>query len=139
MQTIFYNKINIPQKEWHLFDAQNEVLGRLSTKIAMILQGKTKSFYTPNADLGDFVIVVNAKKIVLTGNKKVKKLYWRHTGYPGGIKKTTFLEMQTKAPERIIFSAVRRMLPKSKLGRQMLKKLKVYSGPIHPHQAQLKK
>jgi len=137
MRTAFFNKLKIPAKKWLLIDANNVILGRLSSKIACILQGKNKHFYTPNCDTGDFVIVINAQKVCLTGRKSQNKIYWRHTGYPGGIKKTTFLEMQSKFPERILYYAVKRMLPKNKLSSAMLKKLKIYSSNNHPHAAQL--
>lgn len=125
------------EAKWYLVDATDEVVGRLSTKIAVILQGKNKPEFTPHVDTGDFVVVVNAEKIKLTGtNKPTQRVYKNYSGYPGGLKLTTAAEMLEKAPERIISEAVRRMLPKTRLGSVMLTKLKVYAGPDHPHQAQ---
>ena len=124
------------EKNWHLVDAKNKVLGRLAVKIANILSGKNNSRYSPNADLGDFVVVVNAEKVKVTGNKGTDKIYHSHTGYPGGIKSISFDKLLEKAPERTIQSAVKGMLPKNPLGRQMFRKLKVYSGSEHPHVAQ---
>ena len=135
MKTIFAKKSDI-EKKWHLIDAEGLVLGRLATRVAMILRGKNKPIYTPNADTGDFVVIVNAEKVRLTGNKLENKAYYHHTGYPGGIKKELAKDIMKKAPERIIMSAVRGMLPKNTLGRQQLSKLKVYSGTDHPHQGQ---
>lgn len=124
------------QREWYVVDAQDYVLGRLASNIASILRGKNKPAFAPHQDLGDFVIVINAEKVKLTGKKTEQKTYFRHSGYPGGAKTTTFREMIEKHPERIIENAVRLMLPKNTLGRNMLKKLKVYAGENHPHQAQ---
>lgn len=135
MKTIFAKKTDI-EKKWHLIDAEGLVLGRLATRIAMILRGKNKPIFTPHTDTGDFVIIVNAEKVRLTGNKLENKAYYHHTGYPGGIKKELAKDIMKKAPERIIMSAVRGMLPKNTLGRQQLSKLKVYSGTDHPHQGQ---
>jgi large subunit ribosomal protein L13 len=135
MKTVFAKNKDIVRK-WHLVDADGQVLGRLASRIAPILTGKTKPIYTPNADTGDFVIVINAEKIRLTGNKLQDKAYYHHSGYPGGIKKKTAKELMQKTPEKIIFSAIHGMLPKTKLGKVQLKKLKVYSGPDHPHQSQ---
>jgi len=139
MKTIFFNKECIPKRKWYIIDAKQTILGRLSSKIAYILQGKNKHHYTPHCDIGDFIIIINADKVCVTGKKKLSKIYWRHTNYPGGIKKITFLDLQTKFPERIIYNAVKKMLPKSKLGRQMLYKLKVYASSTHPHLAQTPK
>jgi len=136
MKTVFFNKGKIPTRRWLIIDAHKMVLGRLSSKVAYILQGKHKHYYTPHCDTGDFIIVINASKICVTGKKSHDKIYWRHTGYPGGIKKTNFVELQSKFPERIIYKAVRNMLPKNKLAKQMLRKLKVYSLAEHPHFAQ---
>jgi large subunit ribosomal protein L13 len=136
MKTVFFNKKNIPLKKWLLVDAKNEILGRLSSKIAYVLQGKDKPYFTPNCDVGDFIIVINAQYINLSKKKAQNKYYWRHTGYPGGIKKTSFLDLKNSFPERIIYYAVRRMLPKTKLGRQMLKKLKIYAQRKHNNMAQ---
>ena len=135
MKTIFAKKTDI-EKKWHLIDAEGLVLGRLATRVAMILRGKNKPVYTPHTDTGDFVIIVNADKIRLTGNKLEDKAYYHHTGYPGGIKKELAKDIMKKSPERIIMSAVRGMIPKNTLGRQQLSKLKVYSGTDHPHQGQ---
>ncbi len=124
------------EKKWYLVDASGKVLGRLANKIAVVLMGKHKPTYTPHVDTGDYVVVVNADKIVLTGKKLDQKKYYRHSGYPGGLKELTARQMFGKHPEKVIYLAVRRMLPKNKLGRHMLRKLKVYAGPEHPHQAQ---
>ena len=122
--------------KWHVVDADGKVLGRLATRIATILMGKHRPEYTPHVDTGDFVIVVNAAKVRLTGNKWTQKQYDRYTGYPGGRKSVSAEEVHKRHPDRIVREAVRRMLPKSRLGRQMFGKLKVYAGPEHPHQAQ---
>jgi len=135
MKTQFAHKGDIERK-WYVVDARDAVLGRLATKIAVQLRGKNKPVFTPNVDTGDFVIVVNAEKVRLTGNKLTDKVYYHHTGYIGGIKAETAKEMFEKHPERIIEKAVWGMLPKNTLGRQMLKKLKVYKGAEHPHKAQ---
>jgi len=124
------------EKNWHLIDASDKVLGRLATEIANILRGKKKPIFTPHMDAGDYVVVVNAEKVVLTGNKLEKKTYYRHSGYVGGLKQTTAKEMLEKKPENLIKFAVKGMLPKTSLGRRQLTKLKVYTGPDHPHQAQ---
>jgi large subunit ribosomal protein L13 len=122
--------------EWFVVDASGEVLGRLATKVAMVLSGKHRASYIPYLDTGDFVVVTNAEKIRLTGVKSDTKVYRRHTGYPGGLKTVAVKEMQEKYPERVIEAAVRGMLPKTKLGRKQIKKLKVYRGGKHPHEAQ---
>ena len=124
------------EKKWYVVDASGKVLGRLANKIAVVLMGKHKPTYTPHVDTGDYVIVVNADKVVLTGKKLDQKKYYRHSGYPGGLKELTAKQMFEKHPEKVVYLAVKRMLPKNKLGRKMLKKLKVYAGPEHPHQAQ---
>jgi len=124
------------QRQWVMVDAEDMVLGRLASQIAHVLRGKNKPTFTPHVDTGDFVVVVNAEKIRLTGNKLDDKIYYRHSGYPGGIKSMTAREMLEKKPDQVILKAVRGMLPKNRLGRQMLNKLKVYVGPDHPHQAQ---
>ncbi len=134
-KTFMANKKDVERK-WYLIDAKDKVLGRLASKIATILMGKHKPIYTPNVDCGDFVVVVNAEKVRLTGKKIEKKLYWRHTGYFGGIKCRTAKDYLEKKPEFLIWHAVKGMLPKNNLARRMLKKLKVYSGPNHPHLAQ---
>jgi large subunit ribosomal protein L13 len=123
-------------QKWHLVDANGKTLGRLATRVAMLLRGKHKPIYTPHVDTGDFVIVVNAEKIALTGKKWADKVYIHHSGYPGGLKSITAGKMREKKPERLVTMAVQGMLPKNKLGRKMLKKLKVYPGEGHPHQAQ---
>ena len=132
MKTKSYKSVNL-EKNWHLVDAEDKVLGRLAVKIASILSGKNKAQYSPNADLGDFVVVVNAEKVKVTGNKFSQKNYYHHTGYPGGLKTKSFEKMQEDLPEKIIVKAVKGMLPKNKLANQIIKKLKVYSGSIHPH------
>ncbi len=121
---------------WHLVDAEDKILGRLATKVAMILMGKHRPEYTPHVDTGDFVIIVNAEKIRMTGNKWNDKQYDWYTGYPGGYKSLSAAEMRKKHPDKIVFDAIRRMLPKNRMGRQMLTKLKVYAGTEHPHRAQ---
>jgi large subunit ribosomal protein L13 len=124
------------QRSWLVVDAKGEVLGRLATQIAHLLRGKHKPTWSPHVDGGDFVIVVNAGQVELTRNKAQQKVYYRHTGYPGGIKETPYRLMLAKHPERVIKFAVKGMLPKNRLGRRMLKKLHVYGGPNHPHAAQ---
>lgn len=124
------------QRQWHVIDATDVVLGRLATHTATLLRGKHKPIYAPHVDTGDFVIVINAGKIALTGNKREKKVEYRHSGRPGGLKETTYDVLLEKNPRRVIEKAVKGMLPHNTLGRQMLSKLKVYAGPEHPHQAQ---
>ena len=123
-------------RKWYVVDAEGQRLGRLASEIAMVLRGKNKPTYTPHLDTGDFVIVVNADKIDVTGRKRSQKLYRRHSGRPGGMKVETFEKLQARIPERIIEKAVKGMLPKNTLGRQLFTKLKVYAGPNHPHEAQ---
>jgi large subunit ribosomal protein L13 len=123
-------------KKWYLIDAKDRVLGRVATQIAMRLRGKHKPIYTPHADTGDFVVVVNADKVMLTGKKWDNKIYYRHSGYIGGLKQISAKKLREKRPEDILHFAVRGMLPKNSLGRRQLKKLKVYVGAEHPHQAQ---
>lgn len=135
------NKTPVPnqetiEKKWYVVDAENQRLGRLATQIAMILRGKNKPYFTPHMDTGDFVVVVNAEKVVVTGKKSEQKLYRRHSGRPGGMKVETFNQLQDRIPERIIEKAVKGMLPKNSLGRRLFTKLKVYKGPSHPHEAQ---
>ncbi|MBW1721220.1 MAG: 50S ribosomal protein L13 [Deltaproteobacteria bacterium] len=132
----FVAKEHEVEKKWYLVDAENRVLGRLATQIANRLRGKHKPIFTPHADTGDFVVVINAEKIRLTGRKWDNKYYYRHSGYPGGLKAISARKLLEKKPEDILRLAVRRMLPKNSLGRRQLKKLKVYAGPEHPHQAQ---
>jgi large subunit ribosomal protein L13 len=124
------------QHDWYVIDARGQTLGRLATQIASILRGKHKSIFTPHVDCGDYVVVVNAEKVHVTGQKMVQKRYYRHSGYPGGLKEISLQDQLQKFPERVIEAAVRGMLPRNRLGRQMFKKLKVYAGPNHPHQAQ---
>jgi large subunit ribosomal protein L13 len=124
-------------REWYVLDAQDQVLGRLATRVASVLRGKHKAAFTPNADIGDFVIVINADKVKLTGRKMTDKSYYRHTGYIGGLKETTPGKvLASNHPERIVEWAVRGMLPKTRLGDRLFAKLKVYAGPNHPHKAQ---
>lgn len=124
------------KREWYVVDAEGKTLGRLASKIAGVLMGKHKPYYTPHLDTGDYVIVVNADKIQVTGRKLDQKMYHRYSGYPGGLKSVTLRKQLSTRPERVIWAAVRNMLPKNKLGRAMLKKLKVYASPEHPHAAQ---
>ncbi len=135
MKTVFAKKTDV-LKKWHLVDAEGMVVGRLASQVAKILRGKNKPIYTPHVDTGDFVIIVNAEKVRFTGNKLDQKAYYHHTGYPGGIKKKIAKDIMKDNPERILHSAIRGMLPKNKLGRQQLSKLKIYSGAKHPHTAQ---
>ncbi|MEQ8690473.1 MAG: 50S ribosomal protein L13 [Pseudomonadales bacterium] len=124
------------ERSWWVVDAENVVLGRMATEIARRLRGKHKPEYTPHVDTGDYIIVVNADKVRVTGNKENDKIYWRHSGYPGGIRSTNVADMRTTHPERIVENAVKGMLPKGPLGRAMYRKLKVYAGAEHPHAAQ---
>lgn len=124
------------QREWFVVDASGKTLGRLATEVARILRGKHKPTYSPMIDVGDYVIVVNAEKVRVTGRKLTQKFYYRHSGYPGGFKQVSLRDMLARHPTRVIEYAVRGMLPKNALGRRMFKKLKVYAGPDHPHQAQ---
>lgn len=124
------------QRKWYVVDATDKVLGRLASEVAAILRGKNKPIFTPNLDTGDYVIVINADKIRVTGDKNKKKIYKRHTGYPGGLRTTTFEELLERKPERTIELAVKGMLPKNRLGRDMYRKLRVYAGEDHGHEAQ---
>ncbi len=124
------------ERKWYVVDAAGKTLGRMASEIASILRGKKKPTYTPHVDTGDYVIVINAEKVEVTGKKRKEKIYKRHTGYPGGLRETTFEKLQAKHPDEIIRHAVKGMLPKGPLGRQMFKKLKVYAGPEHNHAAQ---
>ena len=135
MKTYVPKKTEI-KKNWYLVDAEGKILGRLASKIAQVLSGKNKPIYTPFLDTGDFVVVINAKKVKVTGNKEEKKKYYHYSGYPGGMKEIVYEKLLEKKPTVIIQKAVRGMLPKSKLGRKMIKKLKVYAGAEHRHQAQ---
>ncbi len=138
------NKTSVPSpdsidRQWFLVDAENQTLGRLATEVASVLRGKTKPNFTPHLDTGDFVIVINAEKIIVTGKKSDQKLYRRHSGRPGGMKIETFKSLQSRIPERIVEKAIKGMLPHTRLGRQLFNKLKVYKGPEHPHSAQAPK
>jgi len=135
MKTQFAKKDEFERK-WYVVDASEKVLGRLATRIATYLRGKHKPVFTPNSDTGDFIVVVNAEKVRLTGNKVDGKIYYRHSGYPGGLKSETVKDRLKTHPERIVEDAVWGMLPKNRLGRAMMKKLKVYAGPEHKHKAQ---
>ena len=136
MRTTYMAKPNAVERKWYVIDVAGQRVGRAATVIASILRGKHKPEFTPHVDTGDFVVVVNADKIVFTGNKLQKKLYRRHSGYPGGLKETRAIDVLNTHPERIIFQAVKGMLPHNSLGRQQLTKLKVYAGSEHPHLAQ---
>jgi len=135
MQTFMAREKDVPRK-WLVVDARGQIVGRLASQIAMILRGKTKPIYTPHADAGDFVVVVNAAEVRFTGKKLDDKMYYRHSGYMGGLKTTTARQMFKAKPEEVLRTAVRGMLPKNSLGRRMLRKLKIYAGGEHPHQAQ---
>ena len=136
MRTTYMAKASEIDRKWFVVDAEGKTLGRLASEVATILRGKHKPTYTPHVDTGDHVIIVNAEKIELTGKKLTDKIYYRHTGYVGGIKTRTALEMRTNHPEKMLELAIKGMLPKGPLGRQMFKKLHVYAGAEHPHQAQ---
>lgn len=135
MKTPLVKKENINFK-WHLVDADGKTLGRLATRVAILLRGKNKPIFAPHQDTGDFVVVINALKVSLTGKKWKEKIYTHHSGYPGGLKMASAEKIKEKKPERLITMAVQGMLPKNKLGRKLIKKLKVYAGDAHPHQAQ---
>jgi large subunit ribosomal protein L13 len=135
MKSFTAHKGEVP-RQWYVVDAQGKVLGRLASRIAMVLRGKTKPTFTPHLDTGDFVVVVNAAQVQLTGRKLDNKFYYRHSGYMGGLKETSARQLLAKKPEEVLRHAVRGMLPKNSLGRHLLKKLKVYAGGEHPHQAQ---
>jgi large subunit ribosomal protein L13 len=135
MKTYSAKEIDL-EKQWFVIDADGKVLGRMATRIADVLRGKNKPIFTPHVDTGDFVVVVNAEKVKLTGNKLTDKIYYRHSGYPGGLKSASARKLMEKKPEEIIRTAVKGMLPKNKLASRLLKKLKVYKGPEHPHEAQ---
>ncbi|BCU80425.1 MULTISPECIES: 50S ribosomal protein L13 [Polycladomyces] len=136
MRTTYMAKPNEVERKWYVVDAKGKPLGRVASQVAAILRGKHKPQFTPHVDTGDFVIVINASEVELTGKKATKKIYYRHSGYPGGLKATTAGDMRNNRPERMIELAVKGMLPKNSLGRKQFKKLKVYAGPEHPHQAQ---
>lgn len=136
MTKTYVPPVDAIERKWYVVDAADQRLGRLASEVARVLRGKNKPTYTPNMDTGDFVIVVNADKIAVTGRKADQKLYRRHSGRPGGMKTETFAQLQARVPERIVEKAVKGMLPKNALGRKLFTKLKVYAGPEHPHQAQ---
>lgn len=129
-------KENQIKRNWFVVDATGKKLGRLASNVAQVIRGKHKPFFTPNLDIGDFVIVINADKVIISGNKSEQKEYWHHTGYPGGQKVASYKSLKEKHPERIINSAVKGMLPHNRLGRKLFNHLKVYSGPSHPHSSQ---
>jgi len=135
MKTPLAKNENINHK-WHLVDADGRTLGRLATRVAILLRGKNKPIFAPHQDTGDFVVVINAKKVALTGKKWKEKIYVHHSGYPGGLKEASAEKIRDKKPERLITMAVQGMLPKTKLGKKLIKKLKVYAGDTHPHEAQ---
>lgn len=136
MRTTYMAKPEQVQRQWFVIDAEGQTLGRLATEIATILRGKHKPTFTPNVDTGDHVIVINAGKVVVTGNKAQQKLYYRHTGYTGGLKAISFEELMQKKPDQAVYRAVKGMLPHNRLGRAMIKKLRVYAGDQHEHAAQ---
>ncbi len=136
MQKTYYPKSDDISKEWYLVDANGQTLGRLATRISTVLLGKHKPTYTPGVDMGAFVIVVNAEKIQVTGNKLEEKIYYQYSGYPGGLKETRLRDLLKKHPERVLQKAVWGMVPHNRMGRKLMKKLRVYAGPDHPHQAQ---
>ena len=135
MKTFMPKAADITRK-WYVVDAEGQVFGRVASQVANILRGKNKPIYTPNVDTGDYVIIINAEKIEVTGKKRKEKIYKRHTGYPGGLKEITFEKLLARKPEEILRHAVKGMLPKGPLGREMAKKLKIYAGPEHKHEAQ---
>ncbi|MBR2736928.1 MAG: 50S ribosomal protein L13 [Firmicutes bacterium] len=136
MSSTYMAKPQDIERKWYVIDAEGKTLGRLASEAASILRGKNKPVFTPHIDTGDYVIIINAEKVQVTGKKRKEKIYKRHTGYPGGLREITFEKLQAKAPEEIIRHAVKGMMPNGKLGRQMFKKLKVYAGPEHRHAAQ---
>lgn len=136
MQKTYYPKPEDIERQWQLLDAEGQTLGRLATQAARILLGKDKPIYTPGVEVGDFVIVVNAAKVRVTGERLDEKIYYRHSGYPGGLKKISLREQLAKAPQNVIRDAIWGMLPHNRYGRKLLKKLRVYRGPDHPHRAQ---
>jgi len=136
MQKTYMAKKENVDHQWYLIDAAGLSLGRLASEVARLLKGKHKPTYTPHLDMGDYIVVINASKVVLTGRKAEQKYYYRHSGYPGGLKKIRYDQLLTRWPERAVYLAVKRMLPSSRLGRAMLGKLKIYAGSQHPHEAQ---
>ena len=135
MQT-YHSKRETVERNWFIVDADGQILGRLATRITSVLRGKHKATFSPHLDTGDFIVVVNAEKIKVTGHKEEQKIYFRHSPYPGGDKYTTVAAQRAKQPEKILYHAVKGMLPRGPLGRDQLRKLKIYAGPEHPHQAQ---
>ena len=135
MSTFMAKKEEV-KRDWYVIDATDKPLGRLASRVAMILRGKHKPIYTPHVDTGDHVIIVNADKVILTGKKMDDKMYYSHSGYPGGIKAQNFKSLMQKSPEKVVYKAVWGMIPHNALGRKVIKKLKIYSGPQHPHEAQ---
>ena len=129
-------RINEITRNWYIVDADGQILGRLASEVAQIIRGKKKTFFTPHMDMGDFVVVINAEKVKVTGNKEKDKTYFRHSGYPGGVTQINLRKVRQVFPERIITNAVKGMLPHNRLGRKLLTHLKVYSGELHPHAAQ---
>lgn len=134
----YSTRLSDVKRDWHLFDAKGQILGRLSTKIAALLIGKNKPYYTPHLDCGDWVVVINAKDVKVTGKKRKEKIYYRHSGYPGGLKSLTFEQMMAKDPRKVIFQAVSGMLPKNKLREKRLKRLRVFLGKEHPYENEKK-
>ena len=124
------------KRDWYIVDANNKTLGRLASEIAQVIRGKRKPFYTPNLDMGDFVVVINAEKVAVSGNKEEQKKYFKHSGYPGGDKEISLSHLRSTQPEKIIYNAVKGMLPHNRLGRKLIKHLKVYTGSEHPHASQ---
>lgn len=135
MSTFMAKKEEV-KRDWYVIDATDKPLGRLASKVAMILRGKHKPIFTPHVDTGDYVIIVNADKVILTGKKMDNKMYYNHSGYPGGIKQQNFRSFMQKSPEKVVYKAIWGMIPHNALGRKVIKKLKIYSGPQHPHEAQ---
>jgi large subunit ribosomal protein L13 len=135
MKTVFTNPVSVERK-WYIIDAEGKVLGRVAAKIASIVRGKNKAIFVPNQEIGDFVVVINADKIVVTGRKPLQKMYYRHTGYVGGLKTTTYEKLIAQHPTRPLEYAIKGMLPKGPLGRKMAKNVKIYAGTSHPHGAQ---
>ena len=136
MKTTISARAQDVQRDWYVVDAQGQTLGRLATRVATILRGKHKPIYTPHVDCGDYVIIVNAQQVHTTGQKLNQKKYYRHSNYPGGLKEVSLRDQLQKFPDRVLEAAIRGMLPKNRLGRQMFRKLKIYAGPSHPHEAQ---
>ena len=134
--SLFIQKPAEVERKWYVVDAEGKTLGRMASEVAAILRGKNKPTFTPHVDCGDYVIVINAEKVAVTGKKRQEKIYKRHTGYPGGLRELTFEQLLEKHPEEVVKHAIKGMMPTGKLGRQMYKKLKVYAGPEHKHEAQ---